>query len=507
MSYELKIDDEENKVLGQGGEGALVGGGGQNALATGGGGVTPSSGQPFTNVGAYLDANKSQAEGLANKVAGNIKTQGEGVRGQITQAGQNFNQAAQDKTVRLDQGLADQAKNDSVGFVKDQNNVQKFAQQRDATYTGPKDLTDYNYAGLQQSAKNAAQKGGLVDTASGREQLVSEVSRRPTAGQNALNGLLLSGQPSAMQILQGAKAGVSDLNSYLDSVNASSIEAGKRAQAETDATRAAIQNQFRGEGGVLPSLYGDINKRVGNLQGEAAGLNQAAGLFSQGKVGDLTDAQLAALGGGREELESFQSNLGRFKELGGDFDVSNYIKSQAPEAQITRENAATREELARLQALESLFGGEAQIGLTPEAGTAKTDLVDFDKEGAYTDLISMLKKAETDRAAQDLGNFYYQNIGQHTGEGHAPARAGRETPALVRNLLAQGRGLNDEELKQYFNNYAAPAPVQGQPSRAGGISRAAMDDYIRQFNEQLNQAQTRLGQARVKQPTANVVLK
>jgi hypothetical protein len=503
MAYELnplQNEDEENKnqIQGQGG-GALIAGAGENGLAAGSANTT--SGQQHTNVNDYLDANRTQADTLAGKIAGNIRTQGDQVRGQITQAGENFNQGADAKTVRLDQGLVDQARSNPTEFVKDQGNVQRFGTMRDASYGGPRDLTDYGYSDLQRGAQNAVQKGSLVDTDAGREQLLAEVSRHPSAGGNSLNNLLLSGQPTALKTLQDAKTGVSDLSSYLDQVNSQAQERAKQAGATTDATRQAIQNQFKGEGGAIPSLYGEVDARTGQLQKEAAENNRAKDLLTQGNVAGLSDAQLQALGASRGELNSFEEKLSRLKELGKNFDVSGYLKTQAPEAQITRNNAATSDEAARLSALESLFGGESQIPMGQPP--ASSDLVDFDKS-AYTDLSSMLRKAEMDKASQDLGGWYYNTIGQHTGEGFAPARAGRETPDLIHGLLNDGRGLNQNELNQYFYNYVKPPAAMGD----GPWGRSWMDQQVKAFNDQIQAARDRLGQAKVNVPAnPNIVLK
>lgn len=501
MAYELtqNQEDEENKD-GQQGAGAPVqsggslisGGAGESGLA-GGGKDASAPANPYSNVKDFLDANVQQAQGLASKIGNRITTEGSNVRGAIDTTKGQFTNTVGQNTVGLNRGLVDQAKNQSANFVQDKNNVGAFQKMRDAQYKGPTDFTDYNgnaYAGLQSQAKNVMDRGNLVDSESGRQTLVSEVSRRPTAGKSALDSMLINQNPQALDTLKSAKGQVSTLQSYLDEVNALARNESSQAKSTTDTTRQTIQDEFLGDQGAIAGLKNTVNQRVGDLRNQAGSIN--AGGLAAVKNADsksVSDAQLSALGLSRDDLQILgEKNAllsGNYKKSA--LDLNSYASSLNPEGEIYEGNVQTKDEVARAKALAELMGTDSVLRDSGKEGTVSTDLLDFKKDSAVKNITDALTQAEMDRAINDIGGLYYQGIGANTGAGTAGGFNGRDTAALVKDILEKNRDMNADEMRRFFGDYIKDTS-QIDPKNPGYIDPLndqrikARDEFLSKLN-------------------------
>ena len=466
MAYEYTENkDDEEKASGapQPNEsgGGLVGGGvASSGLSGGGQGSAPAA--PFANVKEFLDANQNQAVGLANKLGSSIVDRGEKVRSDIGAQRDAFNQKVNENTVQTNKDILNQAGSDPLTFVKSQGNVNAFTKMRDAAYGGPSNLQDFGaYAPLQSAAQGVIDRGKLVDTDAGRETLLGEISKRPSAGKNALDNLLLSGNKDALGALQSAKNKESDLLSYLDSINAQAGETSNKAKADTEATKNYVQDYFKGSQGVIPTLQNQVNTRFADTKSQAENsLNSLNALNGKptdwGSTGWRTAPQgyLDNLGLSRDQLRTLQEREEQLKGFGkSPLDFNQYVTKQSPDAAITLNNVASKDELARAQALASLFGEKSFL---PEdisqGGTANPNMVAFNKDSALKDIGSLLASAERAKVAKDLGDWYYNNIGERTGQGWAPAYNGRDVVATVNALLSPGRTamLEPDNDNRYF---------------------------------------------------------
>jgi len=90
------------------------------------------------------------------------------------------------------------------------------------------------------------------------------------------------------------------------------------------------------------------------------------------------------------------------------FDPTQFTTMLSPEAQITRANASTPEDYARIAALEGLMGGESGLlsqADIAQAGKANTDLLDFRGGEATTSANNALKQRDRQIIASNMGLF------------------------------------------------------------------------------------------------------
>src|ERR1035437_5946307 len=113
----------------------------------------PQTNQGYTDVGSYLDANKSGAEQMGNQVAGNLTDKYNQTKSGIDTSANDFiNQVNQGYTKAQDtSGMLANA----VQTASDPNQVSAFQGQLNDKYTGPSSYGDY---GTQQGNVAQAQQ-------------------------------------------------------------------------------------------------------------------------------------------------------------------------------------------------------------------------------------------------------------------------------------------------------------------------------------------------------------
>lgn len=429
------------------------------------GGDSPASGgspqsqgtSGWTDINAYLNANQEQAVNTAEKVAGRLGEQATTVRGDIDTAGTAFKKRVDESTINEDQDAVSRASADPLAYSKNAEDVAKFKKMRDAQYGGPTSFQDADeYTGLLQKIDEANQKARGVDTESGREALLASIMTNPTKGMTALDNLLIGQNPTARAKLTDAAKPFADLSTYLDTVTGDTgayATAGRNKTAQTAADIQAALTATKGRLGTeLDTKLADTKKQA-TTKSQAA-MDKLKNFLAQG--GNLTQEDLDLMDISPEQQHELLNTAYTLKHAGDfnetantpngqlnswwqygspewynvNFDPSNFATMLSPDAQITKANAASAEDYARIAALEDLMGGESGVlnqNDVGQAGTANTDLLDFRGAEATGNSKEALRQKDRQLAAymtQDGSGWYPGYGGQVTDEQIARSVAG-----------------------------------------------------------------------------------
>lgn len=363
---------------------------GQNATAsdvtetgTGQGAAAPVGGQNVSEQQKYLDANRQKSLDLASKTAGVVTGDINKAQTNLKSAADKYKAAVQAGTVGINQdvyGRASSALVDQTAptwtqaqldqFMSDQAAQDEFKKQYNAEYAGPKDiLTQDYYAQAARDAAKAQKTMGLVNDMTGRQQLIARTYDNPSgrfsAGTLALDESLLSGYDEAYNQLLAAQDTGLGLNQQIADIGTMSAEEAKKAQETTKATQEAYKKQFNlgGEEGEIKTQtqaiqdkakkdYEDYLKYIQNTYGVQEGVQattyfdkpqdylnvQAQNVMSKEDVARLK--ALEQLTGGVSTLTPFASQAGQYKD---------YIDPSADFRRTDFENKVLSEKGARLQ--------------------------------------------------------------------------------------------------------------------------------------------------------------
>jgi hypothetical protein len=355
------------------------------------------SGQ-YTNLQDYLDANKSLQFGseLAGKVQGDVDS---AKQGQANIANE-FRQAAGQNTVGYDETLANQAKQNAASL--DQNQQAQFKNMRDASYKGPKQITDLqDYGQVSQQAQKGAQAGQYSGNEAGQRALLQQYYGRPSysSGQQNLDQFLVKGDESAKPKFQQAQQQAAQLQPGLQDLGAQLAGEGQQAKATTDATKMRLLEEFLGPQGRLGQFQNE-------LRGTADSAHQAAqNLYTQ-------DQQ--ALAAGQSPFDALKGKTTY------NVDPNKYLSLAAqPDYQTT----TSKDQANQYQALTSLLG-QGQEFLNPElAGTydpnsgVNFNQVGFDAEqqsaqNAYNNFLASNHLLQSNLPAGYSGNLTQQQLSQ-----------------------------------------------------------------------------------------------
>jgi len=346
-------------------------------------------GAGFTNISQYLQQNADQAGKLANKVGGYVTGQGDTARSTLNDSTGKFNKVVDDNTVQFNQGLFNEVNQSAAQVAADQAKAADVTKQRTAEYKGPSTFEDTEfYNPAYQAIETAKTSGANTQTDEGRKQLLSQIqqSKRANAGVTSLNNLLLSNDENARNILNQANAGLSDLDQrLLDASNAAKARAA--AAGETTAATKKAANESLGN--TLGGFKTDVDARTSQTLAQAKAQQDAVkAALSQSAV--LNADQLKNLGITQAQYDALRGDRDLVKSKWGDTqfdDFSKYLTTTAPDASINRNNVATAEDYARLQALNQLMGGQDQfLSDASLAGTANLDTYDLNFGGAQSDI-------------------------------------------------------------------------------------------------------------------------
>lgn len=315
-------------------------GGAQGAIVGAGGGVgtaRPTQSGRFVNLQSYLKANKPQD--MAEKVVGKTEQEAGKTISNIKQAGQEFGK----QVGQFQQGIssaAQQAQEQIKADPSSVSNLQEFQRVRDASYTGPQKLQAEEQ--LKSGISRLAETGKMAGSEAGRTQLLRQTyapQANYSRGQAGLDQALLQMNPqnlARLKALQGiAATGQRELN-------AQQAEAIRGVQG---AQQAALQAQQ----GVRGTLESEAQKMVGTLGERAKEMSsgqQKAFQAAQQRLasGQFTEQDLQNLGIQSGQRTYGLKDFGQFASYGGD---------------LTPEQVAKQEEIAKISALQKLAGQTA----------------------------------------------------------------------------------------------------------------------------------------------------
>lgn len=435
------LDEEERQRQEQGGNVQLAGEGVGGTPGGGDEGGAPTGASPqqagtsgFTDVNAYLDANKDQALGMADRIGTKLEGEASTIRGDIDTSNLNFRKKVDDNTERLDQDLLGRASADPLAFSKNADDVARIKKMRDAQYGGPGGLEDAeDFGALTEKVSAAAARGRGVDSETGREALLSSIMTNPTKGMLSLDNLLIGANPGARERLSNAAKPFAELDAYLDTT-------GKDAGAYVDAARKATADTRTGVNTGLESTRGrldtELNTKFADTKTRATTESGAAQEklknYLSGGVNSLTPRDLEILGIDQATASELFGTGYKLKHAGDgpvtgntpngqirawwqygtpefyntDFDPTLFGTMQSADAQITKANSASGEDYQRIAALEDLMGNpsgvlnQADAGL---AGTANTDLYDFRGGEATSGAKNLLKSKDKQMVSYGMG--------------------------------------------------------------------------------------------------------
>lgn len=379
MAYVAPIEDEEQKKEGELGAGGVVTTAAPSSLQSTGsttGEAAPVSkgGSGFTNLNKYVSANVGQGARMASDVTKDVGQTAQGVREAGTSLQQQALRDIEQGTVK-DTGVA-------ASLVSDPTKVnrEQFQRQYGATYSGPQDVSGYDYYKQgTQGVGRLEQQLKASQSQEGRKSLLEQAYERPqyTAGQRSLDSFILGASEAGKQQLQNLQqqySGVgqefADISKGLESqigqarqTTQQTREATRQAydqavqaqQAELEADRAALQKMQSGRDKSFERMVSDLTgDKVSDLALRSAGIDRATfdfmrslgydptNLITRGeqlKLGDFVEAEQ------RAKLEALNAlNDGTFQTQ---FESSGALSG--PAYRLNRQAVGQGQELQNLQ--------------------------------------------------------------------------------------------------------------------------------------------------------------
>lgn len=438
------LDEEERLRQEQEGGGVQLAGEAGGGTPGGGdeGGAPAGSPQSrgtsgWTDINAYLDANKEQSLGMADRIGTKLEGEASAVRGDIDTSNQNFRKRVDDNTERLNQDIVDRASADPLAFSRKAEDVATLKKQRDAQYGGPSAFADAeDFGALTEKVSAAASRARGVDTETGREALLASVMTNPTKGMLSLDNLLIGSNPNARERLNTAAKPFAELNTYLDSTGKNAGDYITAAKKTTGDTSTAVKGALEGTRGRLDT---ELNTKFADTKSRAVSESEAAKAkladYRSGGVDSLSDKDLAILDLDRDAAKALFSTGNTLKHAGDipegavnnapdgqinawwqygqpkfydiNFDPTQYGTMLSPDAQITKANSASGEDYQRIAALEDLMGNPSGVlnqADAGQAGKANTDLYDFRGGDATSSAKNLLKAKDAQTVSYVMGN-------------------------------------------------------------------------------------------------------
>jgi hypothetical protein len=368
--------------------------------------ATPA--QPFQNLSSYLSANAPQVQQQGAQIAGNLNTQYGQVTSDINKGASDFGGQVAGGYAAPNDALTNSAASNPTAFVQNPNDVKAFQSLYNDAYTGPTAYeTTSPYAALNTEATNAASNATNFDTIPGMQTYFANNNPNATAGGNTLDATLLSGNPDAYAQVQNAAKPFAGLSDYLAGTVTAQDKAAADANTAATNEATAVQNQFTGAGGVVPTFQSNVNSELATDVGQTNAYNTAVnGLLSKTAAAQpyiaalqdaiplynsvLTSDQAASKGKGLIPSASPESN--NYKSI----NLPSWTIPTATLSQPTLAQAATPSDIAEQNALQQLLGSN----YSPQFDA--TGAVPFNNPGAPPTLSSIIGPALSNLEGQSL---------------------------------------------------------------------------------------------------------
>lgn len=327
----------------------------------------PSSSGSFTNLRGYISANKDfnkDQGGLAGGIVKGVTNQANQVQQNTAGAKNAFQQQADTASAGFkNTDLINQALEDPSKFAANKDNLDAFAKARDASYAGPKSLQDLSgsqsLANLQVQAKDVQDKANSGQTENGRFNLLKQMfgTTGYTKGQQTLDNVLLQQDPNQLKKLQGAGQIAAQTNKNIDQTEQAAQKTAADLANQAASVKTDVANRLNTSVGGVGSAVTEQLQKAKEAQNRAA--DDFASRVERGQVNPDDISRLGSVLGGQEYLYGLTPR--------------NYINKR----EITASEAATPEQYAKLQALNTLMGGQGNaIGATAN-GAAQSILNTF----------------------------------------------------------------------------------------------------------------------------------
>lgn len=393
-------------TLSQGSQAGAGQGNGPSQAPASSPGNAPDKPGNFVGIQQYINANRPQASKLAGNVGGFVTDIGNQAKSTLDTQKGAFNQAVNQNSVQLNQGLLDEAKADPTKVASDAAKKAEFQKMRDAQYAGPASFEGSEfYQPAQQSVAKAQQAADNTKTVEGQRNLLSDLQKtqKGKVNQGALDfdSLLLQAAPEARSTLEGVRNAQTDLGNQFNAFTQEGNALAKNAAAQTAAAKSAVNQAFAGPQGVQGQLEQALNERAQGAAMDNDWFNQKAvqDFLSGGKV---TDEALKRIGATREQANQVGA-LNKGGALINPDAAKNYYTMNPLANQVNAQNVASAEDYARYQALNDLMGNTGSLLTDPsQAGKANYDNIDFDVNRFLADLTA--KQPRTlQQAANSMG--------------------------------------------------------------------------------------------------------
>jgi hypothetical protein len=400
---------------------------GQGATTT----KAPQRSGSFTNLNSYLDANKDNAEGMGNTVAGNITNQGNTARTGITNTQNDFNSMVDSGSLSNLSSAKDEASSITnkakVGSVNNQINdseVNRFKDISNATYKGPQSLdASSKYQDTQSSINKANEYKQSAGTDEGRFNLLQSMFEKPTytQGQKKLDNLLLTGNDKAKTSINNAATSLNDIQGLWDNANTSASTLANDRKTQSNEVKKYAQDYL---GSNRDARNAEVNNSLNDVQSKwSNGYNDYSNLLTSGN--DPFNKQAS-------DLSTFDSN-----------------------------KVVSKDQFSQLSALDKLaaqYGSSALSRFTDEKQAGTSDLSNnFNPEA--------LKQRAIQNSTNELESSRQAALNAYRARGGAVAQ-GAQGEANFEYMLKT----NPQGVAYYFPNEAA-AYKAAQAKHAENMSR------------------------------------
>ncbi len=413
---------------------------------------TPDNPGNFVGIQQYLAQNKPQAAKLGETVSNYVTDQGSQASQALAQGQTKFNEDVGQNTVGLNEDLFNQAKQTPEQVAADEAKKAEFKKMRDAQYQGPNFLeeTDY-YQPINMQIQNALGTANNTQTATGRSELLGDIAKqnnqKVSRGASNLDSALLSVSPNSRETLAQARQSVLPLQDQETAASQADAQKAAAAKSQTEATQKAIQDAFAGPTGVQGQLQSSLEAKSKDAATKAG--TDADAILELLKAGNknISDEQLGLLGITRNQYNGLVNDQQFYKDIGKKTnldDLTKFATKQSPDNLINPQNIASKEDYARYSALNDLMDTSNGFLSDPsQAGTAKTDALDFNFDAA--------PNALNDR----INSFKVENV-------RSAFNAGKQDPVTMAQMNS-------------IYNMDAPAPKGGSLSQPEQIASMAIE--------------------------------
>lgn len=367
----------------------------------------PTSSGSFTNLGQYVAANKEQARGLGGRLEENVqKAAGQGLS-TLSEAGKEYKTNIESAGVKPED-FSEEKVTQAVTAAQTPQSIEQQAKSFEEARTkqaqlakGSEAVTPYQQQQSFQIAKGqmgeAAQKAGMTGIEAGRQTLLQEAYKRPdySKGQQSLDQLLTQTSPENRQRFENLRQNLLGQYGLANTETQSIQQAAQQRQNIQAGTEQSFQNINTALYGKLAPgyKYGPIGQdntpTILDAQGNEVPKDQTTGTYAANVFSTQAETQqpqYGALPSYYQQLQAapqaaqtalstdYQNKAAQlaayFKEhpeqlygtkvedmvarvLGGA--PSTTASPEAP-GSATLQNVMTPEQLARVQALNTLAG-------------------------------------------------------------------------------------------------------------------------------------------------------